>query len=181
MQKQFAYDLLAAARDSGINTAVETCGAVPWEAIEPAVGLVDTFFIRCQSIRILKSTEILRERQIEDVLRNIRRLGDENAHIIRVPLIPEFNDTAEELSAIAEVAADAGAERMDVLPFHKLALSKHDAMEDALSDGSGEYCRRSRWIVLCKRQVFLKHKYRGLRGEKMAERSGCSIYRGNYC
>ncbi len=129
VQKQFAYDLLAAARDSGINTAVETCGAVPWEAIESAVGLVDTFLYD------VKHTDPEKHRNFtgktnEDVLRNIRRLGDENAHIIvRVPLIPEFNDTAEELSAIAEVAADAGAERMDVLPFHKLALSKHDAME----------------------------------------------------
>ena len=61
---------------------------------------------------------------------NLMKLGEAGANIVvRVPLIPGFNDTKEEIQDIARAAVSAGASRLDILPFHKLAESKHEQLE----------------------------------------------------
>lgn len=156
VQNEFARELLAAAKEAGIHTAVETCGAVPWEAIAPTVELVDAFLYD------VKHTDAEKHRQFtgktnEQILANLRKLGALGTDItVRVPLIPGFNDTATELAAIAGAAAEVGARRMDVLPFHKLAMSKHDAMdtEFAMKDADVLPSEKVDGLVAAARRVF---------------------------
>jgi len=67
----------------------------------------------------------------ELILANLRRLAARSAPvIIRVPLIPGFNATVEQILALGEmlVGLDGAITRVDVLPYHTLARAKYAAL-----------------------------------------------------
>ncbi len=132
MQDKFAAALFEECIMQGISTAVETSGSVPWENIEPSVEFVNVFLFD------IKHMDPEKHRYYTGmdnrlILENIRKLSERGANItVRVPVVPGVNDTAEEIGAIAQFAAGlAGVHRIDLLPFHKLAISKHEALGTA--------------------------------------------------
>ena len=49
--------------------------------------------------------------------------------IIRTPVIPTFNDTEEEIKAIAKFAASLpGVEEMHLLPYHRIGTDKYKGL-----------------------------------------------------
>ncbi len=49
--------------------------------------------------------------------------------IIRVPVIPTFNDTAEEIEKIAEFASSLpNVKKMHLLPYHRLGQDKYEGI-----------------------------------------------------
>lgn len=122
----FATALLRECRSYGINTAVETACSMPYDIIERFVPLVDTFLTDIKHINSLKHEQFTGMRN-ELILSNISRLCREARRlIVRVPVIPTFNDTAEEISAIAGFAAELpGASELHLLPYHRLGYDKY--------------------------------------------------------
>ena len=60
---------------------------------------------------------------------NLSRLIQDGKHVrLRIPLIPGFNTDPESLSALAETAALHGAQKVDLLPFHRLGSGKYKAL-----------------------------------------------------
>ena len=51
-------------------------------------------------------------------------MGDKKQIIIRVPLVPGINDTAENLAATARLAEEVNAREIHILPFHQLGNGK---------------------------------------------------------
>ena len=45
--------------------------------------------------------------------------------IIRTPIIPTFNDTKEEVRAIARYTKSIGVNEMHILPYHRLGRDKY--------------------------------------------------------
>ena len=72
------------------------------------------------------------------ILDNLRQLGRSGKEvIIRVPVIPGFNDTTGELGAIADFVSSLGGRReMDLLPFHRLGISKYRKLEREYPTGN---------------------------------------------
>ena len=66
-------------------------------------------------------------REAELILANARKIAESGAHlIIRVPTIPGFNDTEEEIRDIARFAASLpGVEEIHLLPYHRLGYDKY--------------------------------------------------------
>jgi len=60
------------------------------------------------------------------ILENLRALGCIHSNIwVRVPIIPGFNDSAEQLDALARfAAATAGVRQVNVLPYHEAGAYK---------------------------------------------------------
>ena len=81
------------------------------------------------------------------MLENARRIAESGKTklSIRVPVIPTFNDTPEEIKSIA-VFADKlpGVEEIYLLPYHRLGQDKY---EEPIS--CRIFCRRSRSICRC--------------------------------
>lgn len=48
--------------------------------------------------------------------------------VVRIPVIPGFNDREADALAMAEVLAGSGIKRVDLLPFHRLGSSKYKAL-----------------------------------------------------
>ena len=47
---------------------------------------------------------------------------------VRVPFIPGFNSSDEDMEGICRLIAGTGAGHADILPFHRLAVSKYEAL-----------------------------------------------------
>jgi glycyl-radical enzyme activating protein/glucokinase-like ROK family protein len=130
LQNSFAEALLRLSKDEGLDTAIETTGNAPWETIKQisayvGLWLVDLKHMDSQTHR--KWTGIGNEL----ILSNVRRLAAMGAPIsVRVPLIPEFNVDEENLRRTAEFVVQLGesVRSVDLLPFHKLARAKYEAL-----------------------------------------------------
>ena len=63
------------------------------------------------------------------ILENLRRLAEREARIvIRVPLIPSFNDASEHLHRLAAFVRQLGIGEVHILPYHSLGNAKYRAL-----------------------------------------------------
>lgn len=128
-QSDFAYALLRSAKESAINTAVETTGFAPYEKIEKLLPYIDTVLMDIKHIDAAKHKQFTTQSN-ELILENAVKIA-ENAKklIIRVPVIPTFNDTEEEIGAIARFASSLkGVEEINLLPYHRFGKDKYDGL-----------------------------------------------------
>lgn len=125
-QAEFALALLKVCKDHGINTAIETTLCVPFDMIEPLIPYIDTFLVDIKHMNSAKHEEFTTMKN-ELILQNARRVAEvANRFVVRVPVIPGFNDTVAEISAIAEFAATLhGVNEMNLLPYHRLGYDKY--------------------------------------------------------
>ena len=128
-QSEFALALLKAAKASAINTAVETTGFAPYEKIEKMLPYIDTVLMDIKHMDSAKHKEFTTQPN-ERILENAVKIA-ENAKklIIRVPVVPTFNDTEAEIRAIAEFAASLkGVDEINLLPYHRFGKDKYDGL-----------------------------------------------------
>ena len=125
MQPEFLASLLKAAKEQGIHCGVETNASLPFEVMEQALPFVDVWMIDLKAFDDelhKKYTGVSNE----SVKENLIKLDRSEAKIVlRTPVIPGVNDTAQELENIVQFAA--GLKNLDyyeVLPYHPLGLSK---------------------------------------------------------
>ncbi len=128
-QSDFAYALLRGAKEAAINTAVETTGFAPYEKIEKLLPYIDTVLMD------IKHTDSAKHQQFttqpnERILENaVKIAANAKKLIIRVPVIPTFNDTEEEIAGIARFAAGLkGVEEIHLLPYHRFGKDKYDGL-----------------------------------------------------
>jgi pyruvate formate lyase activating enzyme len=134
-QVELLDELVGASAGHGLDTAVETCLAVPWGAVERLIGrmghwLVDLKHTDSDAFRAGTGGEV------RLVLGNIERLALAGADIaFRVPLIPGFNDDEVSMRGIFVFASSlpfpsgtAGRRKLDILPYHDLARGKYEAL-----------------------------------------------------
>jgi glycyl-radical enzyme activating protein len=124
-QPDFAAALLCAAHREGIHTCLDTSGHAPRRVLERIAGDVDLFLYD------YKATGSTRHRELtgvgsERILENLEWLDGQGARIVlRCPLVPGVNDSAEHLAEIAAIARRCPRiEAVDVLPYHALGRDK---------------------------------------------------------
>ncbi len=125
-QADFALALLRTCKNNGINTAMETTLCVPFDMIEPLIPYVDTFLVDIKHTNSQKHEEFTTMKN-ELILQNAKRVSKlAKRFIVRVPVIPGFNDTEEEISQIAEFAKGlSGVDEINLLPYHRLGYDKY--------------------------------------------------------
>ena len=128
-QSEFSYALLRAAKESGINTAVETTGFASFEKIEPMLPFIDTVLMDIKHTDSAKHKEFTSQPN-ERIKENAKKIAERaNRMIIRVPVIPTFNDTEEEIREIARFTASLkGVEEIHLLPYHRFGKDKYDGL-----------------------------------------------------
>lgn len=125
-QPRLLLELLRALKQREIDTAVETSLQARWQDIEPTVALVDTFLADLKHI----DPDSLRRYtggDLELILQNFEALDRRGASlIVRVPVIPGFNDSDDVIGKIIAFAAALNNVReIDFLPYHTLGLNKY--------------------------------------------------------
>lgn len=129
-QPEFARALLQAAQESGISTAMESMGCAKWETIEKLLPYLEQYLLDIKHMNPRKHKEFTgrsNELMIENAMK-IAKSGMTELSI-RVPVIPGFNDTEEEIRQIAAYTATLpNVKRMHLLPYHRLGQDKYTGL-----------------------------------------------------
>ena len=129
-QPEFARDLLRAAKEHGINTAMESMACAPFETIEEILPYLDLYLMDIKHTNPAKHKEFT-GRSNELMLENAMKIAKSGMTelSIRVPVIPGFNDTQEEIRDIAEYTKRLGSvKRLHLLPYHRLGQDKYEGL-----------------------------------------------------
>lgn len=127
IQPEFSRDLLYAAKEEGFRTAIESMACVPYENIEGVLPYLDQYLMDIKHINPEKHKKFT-GRSNELILENAKKVAASGMTqlSIRVPVIPTFNDTPEEIRAIAEFSDQlSGVKKIHLLPYHRLGYDKY--------------------------------------------------------
>jgi len=125
MQSKFLTALLDQCRMKGIHTAIDTtCYAEP-EVIQAVAGKTDLFLCDIKHMDNRMHQEYTGVGN-ELILNNIRELAKvDTKMIIRVPIIPGFNDDRKNIETTAQfVKSLQKTDRIDILPYNRGGLEK---------------------------------------------------------
>jgi len=124
-QPHFLKALLAAFRSHEIHTCVDTAGLCCSDALLEVAPLVDLFLydIKCiDPARHLEGTGV----DNRQILENLERLCQVHHNLwIRIPVVPGFNDSSEEMERLARAVTGRHAVRQVwLLPYHETWAAK---------------------------------------------------------
>ena len=129
LQDEAVLYLARSCREEGISTALETAGYVVWSVFEKVHPWLNLLYFD------LKHIDSDTHRQytgvpIEPILENLRRAGDLFKNIIvRIPVVPGVNDTADiQRRMMAFLAEETAIKNVELLPFHRLGLIKYEGL-----------------------------------------------------
>ena len=129
-QPEFARDLLHAAKVVGINTAMESMACAKWEVIEEILPYLDHYLMDIKHMDGNKHRQFTGKSN-ELMLENAEKIAASGRTklSVRVPVIPTFNDTQDEIRAIAMFADKLpGVEDIYLLPYHRLGQDKYEGL-----------------------------------------------------
>lgn len=151
-QPEFATALLRAAAETGISTAMESMGYADYEVIEGLLPYLDQYLLDIKHMNPAKHkayTGKSNELMLENALK-IARSGMTELSI-RIPVVPGFNDTEEEICAIAVYAREIGnVARIHLLPYHRLGQDKYEGLNRPYLMGNVEPPSNEKMEVLLK-------------------------------
>ena len=136
-QADFARELLQACHRQGLDTAMETCGHTSFPLLAGIAQHLDLILYD------LKHMDREAHRRLTGVpndliLENLKRLDAQGFPVlVRVPVIPDLNDSRENLTATAAfVAVLPSVRAIELLPYHNYGSGKyrHCGREYALSN-----------------------------------------------
>ncbi len=127
LRADFCRELLSRCRKESIGTAVESALYVPFEQIEAVSPFADVFFA---DVKLPDAERHLRYTGHDNalIIENLHRLTRMRDHIIlRIPLIPGVNDSAEDMLAFGALIASFGdgIQGIELLKYNNLAESKY--------------------------------------------------------
>lgn len=128
-QPQFAVALLRAAKERGINTAIESTGFADFSVISEYLPYVDLYLMDIKHIDSAKHKEFTGQPN-ELIKENAKKITDSGTRlIVRVPVIPTFNATEEEIGEIAKFAKGLkGVNEIHLLPYHRMGTDKYKGL-----------------------------------------------------
>ena len=128
-QPEFAEALLALAHSHSINTAMESTGFADFADIARILPHLDLYLMDIKHMDSEKHKAFTGQYN-DKILENAQRIARSPVKlIIRTPVIPTFNDTEEEIRAIAKFAASLpGVEEMHLLPYHRIGTDKYKGL-----------------------------------------------------
>ena len=126
-QYRFTAAILEAAEEEYIHTAIETTGHAPWEQFESVLKHVDLLQMDLKHMDSQKHKELTGQSNelILDNLKKVLSVKEPQDVIIRIPVIPGCNDTAENIEDTARFVAELGFTQIELIPYHKMGTSKY--------------------------------------------------------
>lgn len=128
-QPDFAVALLKAAKERGINTAMESTGFADFSVISRYLPYLDLYLMDIKHINSAKHKEFTSQSN-ERILENAVKITNAGTKlIVRTPVIPTFNATKEEIGEIAKFASSLkGVTEMHILPYHRIGTDKYKGL-----------------------------------------------------
>jgi len=129
MQHEFVTDFLKKCKETYIHAAMETCGYVKWENLEKILSYIDLLYFDVKHMDSRRHKEITGVSN-DIILENARKASKLKPIIIRIPLIPDINDSEENILKTARFAAELGENllRIELLPYHKFGTVTYEQL-----------------------------------------------------
>ena len=126
-QYRFAAELLAAAREAYLHTALETCGHAPWGHLEEVLRHVDLLQFDIKHLDPARHRELTGQSNglILDNLKRVASVKPPQDVVIRVPVVPGCNDSPDDVRATAGFVAGLGFQQIELVPYHRLGVPKY--------------------------------------------------------
>jgi len=129
-QGSFLIELLRRAKESRINTAMETCGYGDYCVLSGAAGYLDSIMFDVKSLD--------REKHIaytgvsnDVILSNFEKLCADFPRlkkIVRTPIIPRFNDNPDDMMDIARFLDGRRNVKFEALAYHRFGEGKYRSL-----------------------------------------------------
>jgi pyruvate formate lyase activating enzyme len=128
VQHEFTAELLEAAQEEYLHTAIETSGHAAWKHLEKVLRRVDLLHFDLKHMDP-EEHKALTGQSNELILSNLERVltvKEPQDVIIRIPVIPGCNDGVENVRASAQFVAESGFTLIELMPYHRFGVSKYD-------------------------------------------------------
>ena len=125
MQAPFATRFLQRLQRLGVRCAIETAGDAPASRLLPLAKACDEVLFDLKIMEPERAREIV-NMNLPRVLDNLRMLVEEGVQVIpRLPLIPGYTLTRENMQRSLTLLADLGIHQVHLLPFHLYGEPKY--------------------------------------------------------
>jgi len=158
MQGPFVLELFKACQARGLHTALDTSGYAPWSVLEEILDYVNLVLFDIKHMDPKAHTQATGVSNALP-LSNLRCIPRNIKIWLRLPLIPGYNDSWENLDKVIELSQEKGAEKISLLPFNRY--------------GDGKYLNLGRKIPLPGIELFSQKKIEEVRS--YLERSGATV------
>lgn len=128
VQPDFALALLEGARALGFHSAVETNGLTSAEIVRRVLSQTDLILYDIKHMDSARHRAATGEANTA-ILNNARLAATLGIQMmIRVPVIPGFNDDLNQITAIGKFARELGVSELHLLPYHKYGITKYASL-----------------------------------------------------
>ncbi|WP_187118947.1 glycyl-radical enzyme activating protein [Bacillus marasmi] len=129
-QSEFAKELLKECKAQGWHTAIETTAYTSKQTLAEVLPWLDLVLLDIKHTNKEKHVEYTGKSN-ERILENARFIGEFGVPIIiRVPVIPGFNNEISEIEEISRFAKSInGVKEVHLLPYHRLGENKYNYLE----------------------------------------------------
>ncbi|MFA5562275.1 MAG: glycyl-radical enzyme activating protein [Eubacteriales bacterium] len=129
LQPEFAASLLQSCHKHNLHTAVETAAYVPAENIAQVLPHLDLVLLDIKHMDPDKHKTHVGQSNATTLANAALFAKGAKELIIRVPVVPGFNDTEREIADIAAFARSLpGVRRLHLLPYHRLGQDKYEGL-----------------------------------------------------
>jgi pyruvate formate lyase activating enzyme len=130
MQPEFTSELIRRCQAEGIHTCMETCGYGAYDKLKKIADHLDLLLYDIKHIDddLHKEGTKVGNKIIMANLIQISREMPDLKKVIRVPLVPGYNDNVKTIARIAKFVRTLGIRQIDLLPFNILSSAKYKMM-----------------------------------------------------
>jgi pyruvate formate lyase activating enzyme len=132
-QPEFVLQLLKSLKECGIHTALDTTGYARYEILEQTLPYTDLFLYDLKHMDS-EQHRIVTGVPNELILENALKIAEAGAKMqIRLPVIPDFNDSEESIRAAGVFCKTLGdaVTMIQLLPYHNLGVMKYQRIDDS--------------------------------------------------
>lgn len=153
LQAEFAARLLEQCQAEKIHTVIESAYYAPWKNVEMVLPYTELFFADLK-IPEPEKHRIYTGKDNRQIIENIRRLSEQKEHvIIRIPLIPDVNDSLEDMDSFGKIIRTFGngIRGVELLKYNYLAKSKYQLIGMKYESFGDEAQKEDKVKALCER------------------------------
>jgi pyruvate formate lyase activating enzyme len=133
LQHRFTAALFQECKNQALHTCLSTSGFAPWQILEEVARYTDLVLYDVKQMDSAKSREYVGVPN-EIILENARKLAALGIAIqVRIPVIPGYNDSEENLRATSQFCLELGqvVTLVQILPYHRLGTVKYQRLQKA--------------------------------------------------
>jgi len=127
LQWRLVREVCRKCKEENISTALETSGYVTWEHLEKTLDYVDLVLYdikHLDSSMHIDCTGASNELILENLVKTVKKART----WLRIPVIPNYNDSQSYMVRLGEFSAGLGVEKVSLLPYHEWGVQKYERL-----------------------------------------------------